>query len=198
VIHPHTELRLVDPLIGQGVFATHFIPRGTLTWTLCRLDQVYTQQQIEDLPAAYQPIVDTYAYINADNTWVLCWDWGRSMNHSCAPNTLGLADSIDVAVRDIHPGEQLTCEYGMLNLTTHMDWRCGAPGCRQQIGPDDVLRYGEAWDAVVAQVLPWVGQVEQPLRPFVQDLALLEQVAWGQVAASPSRSYYRNSQAQSQ
>lgn len=52
----------------------------------------------------------------------MCWDWGRYMNHSCAPNTLGLGPYADVAVRDIHPGEQLTCEYGMLNLTEAMSY----------------------------------------------------------------------------
>jgi len=32
MIHPDTELRLSNPRIGLGVFATHFIPKGTLTW----------------------------------------------------------------------------------------------------------------------------------------------------------------------
>lgn len=30
MIHPSTELRLVDAVIGYGVFATGFLPRGTI------------------------------------------------------------------------------------------------------------------------------------------------------------------------
>lgn len=32
MIHPDTELRFINPEIGYGVFATQFIPRGTITW----------------------------------------------------------------------------------------------------------------------------------------------------------------------
>lgn len=31
VIHPDTELRFVNPDIGYGVFATRFIPKGSIT-----------------------------------------------------------------------------------------------------------------------------------------------------------------------
>ena len=191
MIHPHTELRVVDQEIGRGVFATGFIPRGTLTWVLCELDRVFAPEQVEVLPAAYRPIMDTYAYINADGTWVLCWDWGRYMNHSCSPNTLGLGAYADVAVRDIHPGEQLTCDYGMLNLTQPMACCCGAAPCRRRIGPQDALHCAEAWDRVVGQVLPCLDKVEQPLRAFMQDPQYLDGLAGGQVALPSARSYYR-------
>ncbi|MCC7265531.1 MAG: SET domain-containing protein [Candidatus Latescibacteria bacterium] len=193
MIHPHTELRLVDERIGHGVFATRFIPRGTLTWVLCQLDQIYTPEQVETLPAPYRRIMDTYAYINADGTWVLCWDWGRYMNHSCAPNTLGLGAYADVAVRDIQPGEQITCEYGMLNLTEGMPCHCGAPGCRGRVEGDDVLRCGEAWDAVVAQTAPLVALVAQPLRGFMQDPVFLDELAAGRAAPPKARSYFHAS-----
>lgn len=144
-------------------------------------------------PAADHQILDTYAYINADGTWVLCWDWGRYMNHSCAPNTLGLGPYADVAVRDIQPGEQLTCEYGMLNLAEAMDCHCGAPRCRGHIGPDDVLNYGEDWDTVVAQAAPFAGQVDQPLKAYLQDPAYVDGVVRGNFPLPKARSYYRAS-----
>jgi hypothetical protein len=31
MIHPHSELRLINDAIGQGVVATKFIPRGAIT-----------------------------------------------------------------------------------------------------------------------------------------------------------------------
>ena len=41
MIHPSTELKYVSPEIGIGVVATEFIPKGTITWALDPLDQVF-------------------------------------------------------------------------------------------------------------------------------------------------------------
>ena len=40
VLHPSSELRYINPSIGYGVFATRFIPKGTITWVFDELDQV--------------------------------------------------------------------------------------------------------------------------------------------------------------
>jgi hypothetical protein len=32
MIHPHTCIRYVNPQIGYGVFATAFIPKGTIVY----------------------------------------------------------------------------------------------------------------------------------------------------------------------
>ena len=32
MIHPNTELRFINPVVGYGVFATDFIPEGTITY----------------------------------------------------------------------------------------------------------------------------------------------------------------------
>ena len=51
MVHPHTELRFVNPLIGWGVFATRLIPQGTIVWALDALDQRFTPEQAAALPA---------------------------------------------------------------------------------------------------------------------------------------------------
>ena len=55
-------------------------------------------------------------------------------------------------------GEQITCEYGGLNLTTELDCRCGAPACRGTIGGEDVLLLWPELDARTAQVDVLAGQ----------------------------------------
>ena len=40
MIHPHTELRFINEQMGFGVFATQFIPKGTIIWALDELDQI--------------------------------------------------------------------------------------------------------------------------------------------------------------
>ncbi len=180
MIHPWTELRFINAEIGSGVFATRRIPRGTITWAQCSLDRVLTPAEVKDLGPAYHAAIDRYAYQNRAGEWVLCWDFGRFMNHSCDPAVLSPGFDIDVAVRDVEAGEQLTCDYALLNLEADMPCSCGAASCRQVVRPDDSTRMLSAWDAAVALAFAAVPGVEQPLSPFVRDEAHVFAAARGE------------------
>ncbi len=169
MIHPDTELRFISPEVGHGVFATKPIPRGTVVWVLCKLDKVMTAAEVEALPPAYQPIVERFAYVDDAGEYVLCWDHGRNMNHSCDPATLGVGPDIEMAVRDIQPGEEITCEYGGLNLTGRLKCYCGSPKCRGTISGDDVLQHWQTWDQRVAECLKHAPQVAQPMLGFARN-----------------------------
>jgi len=41
MIHPHTEVRVVSPEIGLGVFATKFIPKGTIMYVIDEMELIY-------------------------------------------------------------------------------------------------------------------------------------------------------------
>ena len=45
MIYPKTELRFISDEIGHGVVATEFIPAGTITWALDKLDREFTPTQ---------------------------------------------------------------------------------------------------------------------------------------------------------
>lgn len=173
MIHPDTELRFVSPAIGDGVFATAPIPRGTLVWVLCRLDILLSPTQLAALPPAYGEILDRFCYADADGNTILCWDHGKRLNHSCDPTLLGVGREFEIAVRDIAPGEEITCEYGGLNFLDPMPCACGAANCRGSIRGDDVLRrrLWPDWDDKVAATLPLAAKVAQPLLPFARDPA---------------------------
>ena len=179
MIHPHTALRYINQEIGYGVVATRFIPRGTLTWILDTFDYVFTLEQVRAMDPTSQDIVAHYAYINAAGNFILCWDLGRYINHSCHPTSLGIGENVEVAVRDIHPGEQLTSDYGMLNVTADLHCQCGASTCRGRIHKDDLLHHWQDWDALVSATLALVTHVPQPLWPFLPAparlLAILQQ-----------------------
>ena len=130
MIHPDTELRFISDAIGYGVFATRPIPRGTVVWTLCRFDRIFTPAEAAALLPAYQQVLARYGYIDAAGDYVLCWDAGRYVNHGCEPSMLGVGAEVEIAVRDIQTGDHVTCEYGGLNLTNPMPCRCGSPRCR--------------------------------------------------------------------
>lgn len=169
MIHPATELRPVSPQIGVGVFAREPIPRGTALWVLCRLDIVMDPGAAAAMPAAYQPILDRYAYTDWEGRLILCWDHGRYVNHSCDPVMVAVGNEMEIAVRDIAAGEQLTCDYATLYPTTGMDCLCGSARCRGHVGVDDLTALAPELDRKVAAAIPHARNVPQPLLPFMRD-----------------------------
>ncbi len=182
MIHPATELRYINPTVGSGVFARAFIPRGTITWTRCRFDRALSPAEVAALPEPYQRVIEHYAYNSPAGEIVLCWDIARFMNHSCDPTVMCIYDEVDIAVRDIQAGDQLTYEYGTLNIDYVLNCQCGSANCRGKVLRDDALRHGPEWDERVRQALADARQVAQPLREFVVDLARLDDVLAGRAA----------------
>ncbi len=153
MIHPQVELRFVSPEVGYGVFATAPIPMGTLTWIRCALDRTMSPAQVAALEEPYASVFERYAYIDGRGDSVLCWDHGRFMNHSCAPTCLSPGFDFDIAVRDIAMGDELTCDYGMLNIDEAFSCACGMRGCRGTIEPYDGFRQADAWDQLLERAV---------------------------------------------
>lgn len=57
----------------------------------------------------------------------------RYVNHSCANNT-EVSDFMDVAVRDIAVGEEITSNYETDGAGLSFQCGCGSPSCRGAIG----------------------------------------------------------------
>lgn len=169
MIHPDTELRYVNDTIGYGVFATRHIPRGTITWVRDELDQAISADQIICLREPYKQILNKYAYLDRHGDMILCWDHARFMNHSCTATCLSPGYDFEIAVRDLRPGEELTDDYGSLNLETSFNCACGRPQCRGWIRPDDNEWNADRWDALLRAAFPAIQEVAQPLWSVVKD-----------------------------
>jgi len=78
MLHPHTELRFINKQIGYGVVATHFIPRGTVTWVRDDFDQAFSAAQVERMAPLYHDIVAKYCFVDSRGDFILCWDLARS------------------------------------------------------------------------------------------------------------------------
>jgi hypothetical protein len=89
------------------------------------------------------------------------------VNHSCAANALSCGWEFDVAIRDIAAGEEITNDYGCLNLERSFGCECREPGCRRRIGPEDFERLADHWDGLVRDAFGLVKRVAQPLWRFV-------------------------------
>jgi hypothetical protein len=162
VIHPDTELRLVDERVGYGVFATRLIPRGTVVWVRDALDQVLSPARVAALPPVLQQQVRRYAYLDATDDMLLCWDHGRYMNHACDASTVSVGTLLEIARRDLLPGEHITCEYGLAHTIEPFACTCGAPGCRGTLEPADPRATWERWDREAREAFAWALTVPQP------------------------------------
>ena len=47
MIHPKTEIKFINNEVGYGVVATEFIPAGTITWVLDKLDREFSPKEFE-------------------------------------------------------------------------------------------------------------------------------------------------------
>lgn len=181
MIHPHTELKFIDEEIGFGVVATQRIPKGTITWTIDRLDREIEARTVEGLGDEYRRYLDTYTYRNRRGNYVLCWDHGRFVNHSFRSNCVTTAYEFELAVRDIEPGEQLTDDYGFLNILEPFHPRDEGTE-RKVVYPGDLLEHHPHWDRLLREAFPLVPEVEQPLMSVMtaEKRRTAEAVAGGQ------------------
>ena len=181
MIHPDTELQYISTEIGYGVVAKKLIPKGTITWALDKLDRDFSPREMDELEDIYKEILDIYTFRNNKGHHVLCWDNGRYVNHSFNSNCLTTAYDFEIAVRDIQPGEQLTDDYGYLNLTS--PFRPLPEGTRRKVVyPDDLVRYAGVWDKQLLPAFQRITAVNQPLRKLISDdlWNKVEKIAHGQ------------------
>ncbi len=168
MIHPKTELRYINEIIGHGVVATEFIPAGTITWVLDKLDREFNRAQFEAMSPMYQTILDTYCYRNNKGNFILCWDHGRYVNHSFKSNCLTTAYDFEIAIRDIHVGEQLTDDYGYLNILEPFEGVDEGTE-RKIVYPDDLLNYHQVWDKQIENVFKHITSHKQPLKNLIEE-----------------------------
>lgn len=164
MLHPHVELRRARDDIGYGVFATARLPKGTITWVMDPFDQVFDGRWAEEVDEPMRKVIERYTWANARGERILCWDFARFINHSCDANVLGPGGiEIDVAIRDIDAGEEITCDYGTLNLERPMRCLCGSAECRGAVKPEDLDALAPQWDEAIRAAFAHVLDVEQPL-----------------------------------
>lgn len=166
MIHPDTELRFINNIVGYGVVAKKFIPKGTITWVQDDLDQVFTDDDIKKVNPIMHDYLETYCFTNGRGHKVLCWDIAKYVNHSFNSSCMSTAYDFEVAIRDIQPGEQLTDDYGYLNVSEPFEAEDEGTE-RKTVYPDDILKYHTIWDKSIVDTLPFIAGVAQPLQKFI-------------------------------
>jgi hypothetical protein len=111
----------------------------------------------------YQEVMDKYTYRNPEGNYIFCWDNARFINHSANANCITTAYEFEIAIRDIQPGEELTDDYGYLNLEEPFEVMPEPGSNRNVVYPDDLLRYYPVWDEKLLSAFPHLLDVKQPL-----------------------------------
>jgi hypothetical protein len=164
----------INDEVGYGVVATAFIPVGTITYVKDDMEVVLDANHRLHSDARYQHLINKFSYTEADGTKVLSWDIAKYINHSCHYNTLSTGYGFEIAIRDIHAGEQITDDYGMFNIESEMHCLCGADGCRQVIGSNEFIVNCAEWDSQVRQALSRLESVPQPLLDYLDAVTLAD------------------------
>ncbi len=169
MMHPFTVVRIQDESMGYGVFATQFIPKGTIVFVQDPLDLDIPWEKFDRLPERYRSIVKKYGYVTNHGHFVVSWDHGKYVNHCCHPNTLTTGYGFEIAIEDIQAGEEITDDYGLLNLQDNFAMSCHKTGCRKLLDCNDWHHLSPSWDQTVKVALSLIKQVEQPLMSYLDE-----------------------------
>lgn len=163
MIHPGTTLKGVSDTIGVGIFATSFIPKGTLVYVQDALEIELSPGEFDALQQPLKSMAEKYSFIDSRGHRILSWDTAKYVNHSCDPNTMSAGYGFEIALRHIEPGEEITDEYGLFNLKHDIECLCGSENCRKVIRSTDIDAYYDAWDERIKGALELIRSVDQPL-----------------------------------
>lgn len=163
MMHPHTEVRVINEQMGYGVFATRFIPKGTLIYVRDPLDQTFAPGDPLLSHPAVADTLEKYTYTEPTGVRVLCWDIGKYVNHCCHPSTLTTGYGFEIALRDLQPGDEITDDYAIFNCSVPIPLLCCKENCRGMLIPGEFDIHVDRWDTLIRSALPRTNRVEQPL-----------------------------------
>lgn len=104
---------------GLGCFAGEDIKKGQTVWRFDDgIDLVFAEKDFSKFPESFVEFLKMYAYSplnDSEKKYILCADNARHMNHSESPNLDETPEGLNVALRDIKAGEELTCDYSQFD-----------------------------------------------------------------------------------
>lgn len=122
---------------GEGIFAGEFIPKGTIVYFLDSSTFFIPSNELLLLSEEEKNKIIKYGTQDEAGNWIEGED-SEKLNHSCDANVLSIfVDDIfcEIAVKDIHEGEEITADYGLFfsSFPYNMECNCNASICRKRV-----------------------------------------------------------------
>lgn len=123
---------------GNGLISTNGIQAGTPIWRFLKgFDQDFSPEQWAALPEPARSHTRHFCFVRmGDLHVILSGDHACFINHSDNPNTGARAGALPpvttVALRDILPGEEITCNYWSYDADT--PWKLGQVPINAKLG----------------------------------------------------------------
>jgi len=139
---------------GTGLVAARYIAAGEWVWRADPGARRVPCSEVLSWSAERQREFQKVGWQVDADSFEVCDDASRYMNHSCDPNTWWGGEGLLVARRDIAPGEEVTYDYATseLALSPGITCACGCACCREEITNRDWEDPG--WQARYAGHLP--------------------------------------------
>ena len=137
-------IEIKKTVYGNGIFATKFFPKDSVLYVGSQLvipnEYAEFRLVIDNTGNSYPLNTETHSVqFSETERWLYLFD--SFMNHSCAPATISRQTPDQkrnnqyqtVALRDIHAGDEITCDYNLFEYDCHgkviEKCLCGAPLC---------------------------------------------------------------------
>lgn len=101
-----------SPIHGLGAFSAEFFPDGQKVWQFHNaVNAIVPASELMGLPIHVMNLFKARTeYIEDIDSFLTSLDGDQFVNHSDDPNTVKLGSEW-FASRDIHPGDEITCDY---------------------------------------------------------------------------------------
>lgn len=111
-----------SPIHGLGVFAAESAQKGQLVWSFHALiDREIPSDALASVPAHVAHMIRRHAeFLAHRDCFRLAADGDFFMNHSIDASLRDGGDAM-FATRDIHPGDELTCDYREIRVLAFED-----------------------------------------------------------------------------
>ncbi|WP_280483894.1 SET domain-containing protein [Nocardia farcinica] len=130
MMHPAIHAA-VSGIAGVGVVAMAHIPAGSVIWGPCPKCRVWTTQEQNRVPEAILLWIHEYGYSLNDGSVLVPCGGAHLMNHSCQSSVLDFGLNVGVAVQDMEPGDEVTCDYRTFAFDRpwQLHCNCGSTNC---------------------------------------------------------------------
>ena len=153
----------------NGLFATKFIPKGTIDAFHCKKCGTYSKKELAKLSKKELDFLIDHDVKGESGLYDRVCD-KRMMydNHSCNANCLSSGKGFSIVVRDIKKGEEATADYRRCGETVHFTGgcKCGEKSCigNTTFEPPASKKLQKFWGRRINAAIKRIPYVKQPLK----------------------------------